>query len=82
MYQKTIVLQGNVPADKLEVEVWDGCVIFTSYNEDSKEVGEPVLLDKAQVDELWAQLERYYDTLVENETLDGWYHTDWYDDGN
>lgn len=79
--KKIITLQGNVPDDKCEVEVWDGCLILTTWStHPDAPAGECVLLVKEEVDKLKVQLDRYYDTLREDDLLDDTWRTEWYDE--
>ena len=63
---KKITLTGNVESDKLEIEIWDGCLVFTAYETTADDdcAGVVVLLVKEQVDELKAHVDKYYETLT------------------
>ena len=63
--RKVITLTGNVDTDKLEVEIWDGCIILTTYSSHpDADAGEVVLLRKPDVDKLKAHMDQYYETLT------------------
>ena len=70
---KKITLTGNIQTDKLEAEIWDGCLILTTYDahSDAPEAGQVVLLTKDKVDQLKAHIDQYYETLTTFNTLSG-----------